>query len=125
MDVGELNKITERIIGIAINIHKKLGPGFTERIYEQALKYEFKHNKINFISQKVINVKYDEVKLGEQRIDFLVEDEIIVDLKSVSEINEIHQAQIISYLKTTDKKIGLILNFAKKRLEIRRLVNKL
>ncbi len=63
--------------------------------------------------------------MGDQRVDFLVENEIILELKSVSEINEIHEAQLLSYLKTTDKRLGLILNFAKRKLDIKRLVNKL
>ena len=120
----EINNLSNKLIGIAIEIHKQLGPGFTEKIYEKALEYELKENKVKFENQKVINVKYKDKLLGEQRIDFNVEDKIILELKAVSEINEIHMAQILSYLKSTDIRLGLILNFAKTKLEIKRIVNK-
>ena len=71
----------------------------------------------------MIQVKYDNLLLGGQRVDVVVDDKIIVELKAVSELNDIHQAQMISYLKTADKKVGLILNFAKSKLEIKRIMN--
>lgn len=95
----ELNKITDRIIGIAIEVHKNLKPGFVERIYEKALKYEFEKSGICFESQKQIKVQYKDVELGFQQIDLLIEDEIIVETKVVNEINDIHIAQLLSYLK--------------------------
>lgn len=123
MERDGLDKLTEGIIGIAIKIHKKLGPGFVEKIYEKALAYEFEKEGIKFVEQKIIKVAYEGVELGLQRLDFLVEDEIIVDPKSVAQINEIHEAQMLSYLRTANKRVGLILNFAKKKLDIKRLVN--
>jgi len=125
MNRDEIYELSKKIIGIAISVHKKLGPGFVEKIYEKALAYEFKRQGMEFVEQKIIKVIYEDVELGDQRVDFLVEDEIILELKSVSEINEIHEAQMLSYLKTADKRLGLILNFAKKKLDIKRLVNKL
>ena len=113
---------TDKIISLAINVHKKLGPGFIEKIYEKALEHEFEKNEINFKKQKQIKVKYDAVLLGNQRLDFLINDEIVVELKAVSEINEIHLAQMISYLKAASMKVGLILNFAKNKLDIKRVV---
>ena len=120
---NEYNKLTEKIIGIAIDIHKCLGPGFIERIYEKAFAFELEKRKVNFENQKVIQINYKETKLGSQRIDFLIEDEIIIELKAVSGLNDIHLAQMLSYLKTIDKRVGLILNFAKPKLEIKRVVN--
>ncbi len=120
----ELNKLTDRIIGIAIEIHKTIGPGFIEKIYGQALQQEFLANKINFESQRQIKVKYKDRELGLQQIDFLIEDEIILEIKAVSQINNIHTAQLISYLKTIDRRLGLVLNFARDKLEIKRVVNK-
>lgn len=120
----ELNRLSERIIGLAFDVHNKLGPGFIEKIYEKALAYEFEVHKIKFKNQALIKVDYGNIELGSQRTDFIVENKIIIELKSVSEISEIHMAQLISYLKTADKRLGLILNFATKRLEIKRLVNK-
>jgi GxxExxY protein len=120
----EIDILSNRIIGLAINVHKQLGPGFVEKIYEKALSYEFKKHGITFIQQKVIRVKYEGIELGNQRIDFLIEGEVILEIKSASQIIEIYQDQILSYLKTSDKKLGLILNFGKKRLDIKRIVNK-
>lgn len=116
------SSLTDRIINLAINIHQKLGPGFIERIYERALGHELTKNKIDFEKQKLIKVKYDNILLGDQRIDFLIGDRVVIELKAVSEINEIHIAQMISYLKTVNKKVGLILNFAKNKLEIKRVI---
>ena len=113
---------TSRIINLAIKIHKELGLGFIERIYEKALNHELIKNKIDFEKQKIIKVRYDNILLGDQRIDFLIEDKIVVELKAVSEINEIHISQMLSYLKTMSKKVGLILNFAKNKLDIKRVV---
>ena len=120
----ELDKLTERIIGIAMKIHNKLGPGFVEKIYEKAMAYEFKKNKIRFVEEGEIKVKYETMELGYQRVDFLIEDEVIVELKCVGELNNIHSAQMLSYLKTTDKRVGLMLNFAESKLGIKRMVNK-
>jgi GxxExxY protein len=78
---------------------------------------------MKYEKQKSIRVKYDEILLGDQRVDMIIEDKIIVELKAVSELNDIHQAQRLSYLKAADKKVGLILNFAKPKLEIKRVMN--
>jgi len=125
MTKDELNQLSNKIIGVAIKIHKALGPGFIEKIYEEALAHEFKKEGIKHERQSLVKINYDGIDLGEQKVDFLVENEVILELKSVSEINEIHRAQLISYLKTANKKLGLILNFAKDTLEIKRVVNRL
>lgn len=118
-----INKLTERIIGLAIEVHKNLGPGFIERIYEQALVLELLNNRINFEPQKVIDISYKGTFLGKQQIDLIVENEIIVELKAVNEINNIHIAQLLSYLKAMERRVGLVLNFARETLEIKRVVN--
>lgn len=118
-----LNKLSEQIIGIAFKIHNYLGPGFIEKIYEKAFVYELNKAGIGFVNQAVIKVNYEGLELGRQRVDFIIRDSIIVDLKCVSEILELHKAQILSYLKTSNKRLGLILNFGKKRVEIKRLLN--
>ena len=117
---GDLSK---KIIELAIKVHKKLGPGFVEKIYGKALLFEFKKEHIKFETEEIIKVEYEGVLLGNQRIDFLIEDKIILELKAVTELNNIHQAQILSYLKAAKKKVGLLLNFAKPCLEIKRIVN--
>jgi GxxExxY protein len=119
----ELNDLSRRIIGIAIEVHKKLGPGFREKIYEEALLKEFETSNIEFAKEKVVRVDYDGQSLGNQRIDLLVDDEVILEIKACTKIIPIHRDQVISYLKTTDKKLGLILNFGRSKLEIKRVVN--
>lgn len=119
----ELNKVTDKIIGIAIEVHKNLGPGFVERIYEQALRYEFGRSRLSFESQRQIKVQYKNIELGFQQIDFLIDNEIVLELKVVNEISDIHIAQLLSYLKTIKRRLGLILNFAKPTLEIKRVIN--
>jgi GxxExxY protein len=121
----EIDKLTEKIIGIAIEVHKKLGPGFLEKVYEKALIHEFKKVDIKFSNQSLIRIKYESLDIGNQKVDFVVENQVIVELKSTSKIIELFQAQLISYLKASDLKVGLILNFGQKVLEIKRLVNKL
>jgi GxxExxY protein len=115
--------LTNKIIELAIKVHKKLGPGFVERIYEKALSHEMNKFGIKHEKQKLIRIIYDEILLGDQRVDMIIEDKIIIELKAVSELNSIHQAQMLSYLKSSNKRVGLILNFAKPRLEIKRIMN--
>ena len=119
----DLNDLTHRVIGLAIDIHKKLGLGFKEKIYEQALLKEFEKAGIGFEKQKVVRVDYDGVGLGNQRIDLLVDEEIILEIKSCTKIISIYRDQVISYLKSANKKLGLILNFGRQRLEIKRVVH--
>lgn len=125
MNTEQINKLSNRIIGCGIKIHKALGPGFVEKMYSKAFAYELEKEKIKFTKEKSIKVKYEGILLGEHRLDFLIEDEIILELKAVYEINNFHIAQILSYLKATDKKLGLILNFSRSKLEIKRTVNNL
>lgn len=124
MKEDKINKLTEKIIGIAIDVHKFLGPGFVEKVYEKALAIEFKENKIKYDRQREIEVKYrNGILIGKQRVDFFVEDEVILELKAISEIMDLHKAQMLSYLKTMNKRIGLVLNFAKPTLQIKRIIN--
>ena len=123
MNREKLNELSNKIIGIGIKIHKALGPGFLESIYEKAMAYEFEREHLKFKQQAVIRVNYRDLQLGNQRVDFMVNNDIILELKTVTEITESHLAQLLSYLKTANKKLGLILNFSKKKLEIKRVVN--
>ncbi len=122
----ELNEITEKIIGCAIKVHKALGPGLLESTYEVCLIHELNKLGLGVRSQVVLPVVYDGIRLDAgYRLDLLVEDEIIVELKSVDSIHPIHEAQMISYLKLSGKKIGLLINFNVKLLTsgVRRLAN--
>ena len=118
----QVNKITDKILGASIEVHKALGPGFIEKIYCEALCTEFEDRKIKYEKEKIIKVNYKDKLLGEQRIDFLVEDEVIVELKAIESMGKIHIAQLLSYLKALDKNIGLILNFAEPKLAIKRVI---
>ena len=115
--------LSENIIGAAIKAHKELGPGFLENIYEEALKIELTESKINFESQKEVKIKYRDTEVGTHRLDMIIENQIIVELKATKELTDVHYAQLRSYLKATGLKIGLLLNFAKPTLEIKRIVN--
>ena len=116
-------ELSKKIIGAAIEVHRELGPGFLESIYEEALKVEFMEHGIHNDAQKEIQIKYIGVEVGLHRLDLLVEKQIVVELKAVKELADIHFAQIRSYLKATGLKIGLLINFAKPILEIKRIVN--
>jgi len=116
------SKITDIIIKCAIEVHKTLGPGFVESIYENALIYELKKNGLKVEQQKLVDVKYKGEYVGEHRLDLLVEDTVIVENKTVTEFNDIHFAQILSYLKATERKIALLLNFAGTKIQVRRII---
>ena len=115
--------LSKEIIGAAIEVHRQLGPGFLEKIYEEALKVELGRNNLSFEFQKEIEVEYVGVVVGTHRLDLIVEDKVIIELKAVKKFEDIHFAQLRSYLKATDTKIGLLLNFARPTLEIKRIVN--
>jgi GxxExxY protein len=119
----EFEVLSQNIIGASINVHKELGPGFLENIYEEALKIELSKNQINFECQKEVKIEYREIEIGTHRLDMIVENHIIVELKAVRELLDVHFAQLRSYLKATGLKVGLLLNFAKPTLEIKRIVN--
>lgn len=114
-------ELTARIIGAAINVHKELGPGFIESIYESALAVEFDLLGIKYERQKTIDVSYRGRKIGEHRLDFLVEETVVVELKAVVDLEKIFFVVTRSYLKATGKQVGLLLNFASMPLTIKRI----
>jgi len=116
--MGELNKLTEQLIGAAIEVHRHLGPGLLESTYEACLKYELEQRGLTVHPQKALPVVYKDVQLEQgYRIDLLVENRIVVELKVVEEITAVHEAQILTYLKLSGHKIGLIFNFNVKLLK--------
>ncbi len=124
----DLNKTTETIIGAAIEVHCELGPGLLESTYEACLSYELLEKGLKIERQKALPVKYHEVHLDcGYRIDLLVEDLVVVELKVVERLLPSHEAQLLSYLKVSGAPIGLLLNFnvTELRRGIRRLVNNL
>jgi len=121
--MNKINKLTEQIIGLAIKVHKTLGPGFVERIYQRAMYLELKNSKLRFEREKKISVYYNKALLGYEKTDFIINNQIILELKCVAEISDIHKAQVLSYLKAAQTPVGLILNFARPKLEIKRLID--
>ena len=122
----KINKITESIIGAAIAVHRALGPGLLESAYEACLAYELIDDGMWVERQKALPVVYRGVSLDcGYRIDLLVENKVIVELKAVERILPIHEAQLLSYLKLSDCHVGLLINFNVKILKtgIRRLIN--
>ena len=121
----ELNQLASQIIGAAIEVHKTLGPGLPESVYKFAMCVEFGIRNLRFGKEAHIPVMYKGVKIGEGIIDLWVENQIVVELKSVSALLPVHEAQLVSYLKLTGCKIGLLINFNVPvlRLGIRRVIN--
>lgn len=119
----QFDDLSSQIIGAAIMVHKELGPGFLEGIYESALKLQLAELHIPFENQIEIDVKFHGEKVGTHRLDLLVNNQIVVELKAVKELLDIHVAQLRSYLKATRKQTGLLINFAKPVIDIKRVVN--
>jgi GxxExxY protein len=122
----ELDKLSNKIIELAIKVHKTLGPGFLESVYQAALAHEFNKSDIKFEKEKGLPVEYDGIKLDVGfRCDFLVEGNIIIECKSVKDISDVDKAQTINYLKITKLKLGFLFNFNAKLLKdgMHRFVN--
>jgi GxxExxY protein len=107
----ERDPLTEKIIACAISVHRELGPGLLEATYEAALAIEFEEQGIRFMRQVGFPVVYRGKSVGEFRIDFLVEDAVVLELKSVERFDSVFEAQVLTYLKATGKKVGLLINF--------------
>ncbi len=121
----QLNRITEAVIGAAIAVHRELGPGLLESAYEACLAYELAEQGLAVERQKALPVKYRGVKVDcGYRIDLVVEGKVIIELKTVEKLSPIHEAQLLSYLKLSGCKVGLLINFNVKALKngVRRLV---
>lgn len=114
--------LTFKIIGIAMEVHRELGFGFLEKVYENALMVAFRLAGIKAIQQAPIKVYFRGEVVGEYIADILVEDKVILELKSQDKITDLHRAQTLNYLKATNLKVALILNFSKRSLEHERLV---
>jgi len=110
------DELTEKIIGAAIEVHRELGPGLLESIYEEALCYEFELQGIEYQRQVAADIIYKGKVIKGQKIDLLVWDEVVVEIKSLSKMPEVALAQTLSYLKATNLRRGLIVNFGEKRL---------
>ena len=121
----ELNELTSKILACAYTVHSALGPGLLESAYEECLYYELQQAGLKVERQKVLPLVYKEVKLDAgYRIDLFVENRVVIELKSVEAINDVHIAQVLTYLKLSECKIGLLINFNVKSLKngVKRLI---
>jgi len=108
----DINKITENIIGASIDVHRALGPGLLESTYEECLCYELEQRKVQFERQYILPIKYKDVRIDcGYRIDLLIEAQVVVELKAIERLLPLHDAQLLSYLKSGDWKVGLLINF--------------
>jgi GxxExxY protein len=106
-----LDQLAHTVIGAAIDVHREIGPGFLESVYQNALCYELDLRNIKHISQSPVSMTYKGHTVGEGRIDILVDNRLIIELKAVEAYEAIHHAQVISYLKATHLSLGLLINF--------------
>jgi GxxExxY protein len=121
----ELEALIQQVIGAAIEVHRHLGPGFVEKVYERALVHELKLQGIRIESQKALAVPYKDILITGQQLDLLVEGQLILELKAVDQFSGVHEAQAMSYLKATGLRAALLLNFNVKMLKeggIKRIV---
>ena len=118
-------ELTEKIIAAAYNVYNKMGFGFLESVYEKCLLIELKKAGLQAEFQKPITVKYENEVVGEFKADVIVEDTVILELKSVRQITQAHEVQLVNYLVATGRPIGLILNFGEQKVEVKRKVREL
>ena len=121
-DQGRLNDLSGRVIGCAFTVLNTLGAGFLEKVYENALVYELRAAGLTVVQKCSVRVHYKDVVVGEYFVDLLVEDVLLVELKTVKALDDLHRMQCTNYLKATDRQLCLLLNFGKSRLEIKRVV---
>jgi GxxExxY protein len=118
----EFEVLSARILDAAVAVHKALGPGFLESVYQKAMEVALRHRGFAFDNQKEIHIFFEEEEVGLHRLDLIVENQIIVELKAVKALEDIHFAQVKSYLKATGLHVGLLLNFNAPTLTIKRVV---
>lgn len=118
----ELNSLSHRVIGCALEVQGVLGAGFLEKVYENALAHALRKAGLAVVQQHGMTIIYDDVVVGEYAVDLLVENVLMVELKAVRALDEIHIAQCLNYLKATKAKLCLLLNFGTPRLQIKRIV---
>jgi len=118
-------EITKRIIGCAMTVHSLLGNGFQEVIYQRALEIEMTSEGLNFEREKEMPVKYKNYVIGTRRVDFFVEEKIMVELKALIKLEDVHLAQAKNYLEAYNMEVGLLINFGARSLEFKRIFNRL
>ena len=122
-DKAYYDALVDSIVSCAYKVSRILGCGFLEKVYENALNIELTASGLNIETQKLVKVQYEGQVIGDYYADMIVEDEIVVELKAVKAIENIHFAQCQNYLKATGKKLGLVINFGEEKVKIRRVAN--
>ena len=120
----KFSDITEKIIGCAMKVHRELGSGFQEYIYQRALEIELKKSLIKFIREYEMPIYYQGEKIGMRIVDFFIDEKIMVEIKAVTDLNEVHLAQGLNYLEASGYEVGLLINFGAKSLQFKRLHNR-
>lgn len=115
--------LTKRVIGCAMRVHSELKSGFQEKIYQTALEIELRFNNISFVAEREMDIFYRNQIIGKRRVDFLIENKIIVEIKAVSKLEDVHLAQALNYLECMNLSVGLLINFGAQSLEFKRLHN--
>ena len=118
----EFEDLSSKVIAAALAVHRQLGPGFLEPVYHEAMKVSLSHRAVPFQSQVPVDINFEGVKVGHSRIDLVAANQLILELKAVDALHEIHFAQLRSYLRATRLRIGLLFNFNSPTLAIRRIV---
>ena len=118
------SELTAKIIGCAMEVHKILGNGFQEVIYQRALAIEMQNQSITFSREHEMEIQYKGINIGTRRVDFFVENKIMVELKAIVELEDVHLAQAINYLEAYGLEVGLLINFGSKSLQFKRVQNK-
>ena len=118
----DINELTYAINGAVFEVNRILGPGFLEKVYENALLVELKERGIKAEAQSPIRVMYKDIVVGEYQADIIVENQVIVELKTVDKIQKVHEAQLLNYLNATGIKVGLLVNFKSTKADIKRMV---
>ena len=121
MDLAHLNPLTEKIIGCAFKVSNTLGPGFLEKVYENALAHELRKAELDFRQQYPISVLYDGTVVGEFLADLLVNEQVIIELKATKNLDDAHLAQCLNYLKATGLPLCLLINFGTPRVQVKRV----
>lgn len=116
-------ELSFQIMGAVFEVHNVLGPGFIESIYENALSLEFQSRGIAFERQKRMIVRYKDTIIGKQKLDFIIEEKIVLEIKAISQLADIFKMKVLSYLRATDLKLGILINFGTPKVQSVRIVN--
>jgi len=121
--IKDKDPLTEKIIGCAYKVHSELGPGFNEGIYHNALKVAFDENELKYQTEKSYNVSFQGKRVGRLRLDLIVEDKVVIEVKAITgNVPAVFELQVLSYLKASRYKVGLLMNFGNKSCQVRRLM---